>query len=462
MTMHLPARVTPAAGESLDSWLDRTADHNGIPRRIFRRITKGLDANHLARLLSSDPDTVRSAVVDERFGRLLRRRNPWMVGVQWGCPICASAGRPRMLAWQMAFHPVCQRCRCYLASSPHCSPVAAHPRMLEHAATLLAAFQSGNEYTISKLHSVVALTADTADEEWPARIIPVPARPPVAFRNWGRHIPADPLVTANLLSMTADPENNRLLADEGWRRLPPELLVGRLEGPWWYPDHPRSDFGRRWSNRNVAQLAAFRREVRQLSLAHGLEPRHIPRLLLLPGELPLPNRDWLDERVCAAAMLTHLIDSAGGSTRAEPDLEAPAQGHFNAFMLNLGISRTHTLLIRRGVQHLISDGLVDYQLRREVLNSREARRGIRRLTGRLASSVRSPGTPVHEVAADWLRLTLAGDELGSWTEAILDWERRTDPEILLALVEFAAHLFSLTETDVRFEQATAAAARFAE
>lgn len=348
--IHLPAKVTPVSGESFDSWLERTARYNGLSvDRLWQQLRQ-LDTPQFEALTGIDPhDGSLPSIHSFPINTGDRLRETWRVhGVTWRCPICGPAGGPRLLAWQLSLHPVCQQCRCYLADGPHATALPAHADMVEHTQRLLHLVTS-NPYRLESLRKIIAIVVETihAGGPPPTLTIPVPAVPVERLQQLRHRAGSHPIAMANLLSMTADESAHDELNREGWRHIPRNQLTGHDHMPTWLPPHPRPTLGRPWYRQSARTFDKFRNEVRQFCVTHGLQRRHLPNTLFLPDEFPLPPENEWPSRESAAQILCFLIT---GEVPLHADLPEPHQGHVNAAVMGLGVH--HRGLIRRSLQHL--------------------------------------------------------------------------------------------------------------
>lgn len=449
--IHLPAKVAPATGEAFDSWLERTARYNGLSAGSLWAQIRQLDARQFEELTGIPPGDGQVPSVHSfpiNTGR--SPRETWRVlGAQWRCPTCGTAGKPRLVAWQLSFHPVCHQCRCYLTERPPLTATPAHPDMLDHTQHLLH-YATFSPYRLESLRKLVAILVETIHAGGPAPIltIPVPAFPVERLKQLRHRAGSDPLAMANLLSMTADESAHDELIRQGWRHVPRDQLTGRDHMPDWLPAHPRPTLGRRWYDATIRMFDKFHNEVRRFCSTHGIEGRHLPNTLFLPDEFPLPPESQWPTRESAARILRFLITN---EVPPHADLPEPHQGHLNAAVMGLGVQ--DRALIRRSLNHLVADGLIDYQRRRDTFHSPRLPSLLR---SRLALSTASsdPGWPAVRLAQEWLWVHFTREPIGRETPTVMAWGRQADPELLLALHDHGETLLTRAELDVDHDPAT--------
>lgn len=469
MIEHLPARVAPAPGESLDSWLDRTADHNDIPRRVLAAELQHLSGLVRAEILGTNWTNLRAMTLDRYPANVGgRQQTSWRVAhYHWVCHRCPP-NAPKPLAWQLALHPVCQACGCYLTPRGTLPGLDADPAMLVRAQTLLRHADTGLRAGpgLARLRQVMTLLATSLDDDWPPRHIPVPPVPIDAIRRWGRRNSPDPLVAATLLSVTAEPADQTSLVQEGWRRAPLSLFMNRAQLPPWLPPHPRGTFGRAWNNTDRARLADLRAWLRARARTDGLGVRHLPTCLFLPREFPIPEASLRPQRATAATITAQLLPDHDAGSHDAPLLDAAGEAAMNAVDLGLGVSALHSRLIMRSVAGLFADGLIDYTDRRRLFgNPLRLPRDVRHLVGIHRARIDHPRPAEVAQAWLWLRFTRSPLTESPWplldSDHVLGLAEQLDPELRLSLDDLGRQHLALVANDIAYFQRPAPARRAA-
>jgi len=487
MIEYLPARLVAAEGESLSSWLDRVSDANDIPRRLFSATQPRIPLVTLARLLCVDVETLRAMTL-QRFpaslvGSASISPSTWRASQHgWICPRCTTDASPRMLAWQLALHPVCASCHCYLTQPDPRVDTDADPAVVRLAAELLAQAEAARHDPrahdrLARLRQLTSLVALTMDQRWPPRHVPVPEVDPDLFQRWGRSTSPNPLVAANLLAATAvytHPAHARGLTHEAWERLrPPARSRSTPPQPAWplqLPDRP-DDLGPHWATHDRLRLHRLRAAVAGFSRHHGLTRRHIPATLARPDDYPLPSpMEWMRRGYLSVALLLLLPDEdwphaigvhqyLGLAYRRDRTFSAVEQDH--------GITELDRLILERTLTTLLDDGLIDYEFRRRVFAT------SRRLPARLRHQLELDGsrpfrpTPRDEVLLEaldadeellarcwlWIHFTrgtlLSSPFPSALTEVALDYGRNhLEPEQRLALLDHGHELLGQVADDV--------------
>lgn len=193
MIDHLPARVQSVPDETLESWLERLAAANTLPVRLL--LPPELSTTQLARLVGREPSDLHrmtwSGYHPSVVGRPHQRTLTWRTDQHhWICPrCCATHTAPRLLPWQLALHPLCRGCGCFLVQADDTDPtvVEAHPEVIGLVTMLMGLTQTAwtNKNHVQRLRRLRRLTnllARTLDEQWPPRQIPVPTIDPQTAR----------------------------------------------------------------------------------------------------------------------------------------------------------------------------------------------------------------------------------------------------------------------------------------
>ncbi|GAA0344645.1 TniQ family protein [Micropruina glycogenica] len=477
MIDHLPARVEPVPDETLDSWLERLATANTLPVRLL--LPPELSTTQLAQLLRRKPadlhQMTRAGYHRSVVGRPHQRTLTWRTDQhQWICPRCCTAPTdPRLLPWQLALHPLCRACGCFLVQSTHdvSAVVEAHPAMIDLVTMLMGLTQTAwtnknHAQRLRRLRRLTNLIARTLDEQWPPRQLPLPAIDPQSARLWGQHTAPDPLIAATLLAICAPLGPTRLdrLTEQGWSRLGDNLDVPI----GWLPKRPSTLHAPRRPTYPTppdrARLKNLRFELHRLQRSYGLEARHVPSTLYVGAEYPLPHRmEWNVREFAAVALVMQLADLDAVRASQYLDLPYHPSPAFADIELGRRIRPQHATLLRMAARKLLRDGLVDYQYRRRTLTAHH------RLEPGVLRRLRlpEPAEPLPDpetLALDWLWITLTRSTLTSsrWplhsTSTALHYgEYALDGEQRLILLEHGHSLLRLTQDDIAHDQQPAPA-----
>lgn len=467
MIDYLPAHVDRSPGESLESWLDRIADANSLPVRLL--LPPNLPIQHLARLLDRSVAELnamtwagyhRSVV-----GRARQRTPTWRADRhQWICPRCTSTtSAPRRVEWQLALHPICRCCSCYLVQADYSHPrdIDVHPSVLDMVTQLMdlttTAWTNRNHADrLRRVRRTTTLIAQSLDEGWPPRHVPVPAIDPSAARLWAEHTAPDPLVAVTLLAATAPlaPTQLARLIEDGWVRIGanPDVPISWLpKRPFTVPPPPRL---RHPLEPDKKRLKNLRDELRRLQAWFGLGAQHVPATLFVGTEYPLPHHhEWVYREFNAVALV--MLLARVDAIQASQYLHVPyaADPALTSLEGNSSIRPDHATLLRTATRKLIREGLTDYQRRRQALTAQ------RRLPTPILAQLRlpqaaDPTISTERLALGWLWITLTRSTLTSspWplnsTQAALDFGQHVlDGEQRLILLEYGNELLTLASDD---------------
>lgn len=479
MIEHLPGRLEPVPDETLQSWLERLAAANSLPVRLL--LPPELTTAQLARLVGYRPADLHqmswASYHRSVVGRPHQRALTWRADHHhWICPrCCVTPTAPRLLPWQLALHPLCRACGCFLvqADDTASTVVEAHPDMIDLVTMLMGLTQTAwtnknHAQRLRRLRRLTNLMARTLDDQWPPRQVPVPAIDPHSARSWGHHTAPDPVVAATLLASCAPLGPTRLdrLTEQGWGRIGDNLdvPVGSLpKRPATIYAPPRPNYP---TPPDRARLKNLRAELHRLQRSYGLQAQHVPSTLYVGAEYPLPDRlEWNVREFAAVALVMQLagLDAVRASLYLNlPYHPSPA---FADIELGRRIRPEHATLLRIAARKLLRDGLIDYQYRRRTLTAHH------RLDPGLLRRLRlpDPGEPLLDpetLALGWLWITITRGTLTSspWplhsTSSVLHYGEHTmNGEQRLILLEHGLSLLRLTQDDIAHDQQPAPATR---
>lgn len=453
----LPVRPAPHPGESLSSYAVRLADANGLVRgRVLPAWRHDIDVppselSTIGSLAALDPAAATQLTMD-RYPLAVRghgpqRRHGWRLhhAVAWVCPSCTVSTGHRELLWQTALMPVCLRCSCYLirAGSPHVA-VPAHPRVLEVVQTLAGLAEAsiadrGARQVLYRRRRRCQDLAATIDSDSLGRGGDLPPVDLAAARRWDAYPCPDPTTVAALLVLTSGRRG---------RRSKPAHLRCHQSALFTDADRDRLD----WF------LTRLRHHVHQ----DGLRPDHVPSMLPPPpGEEERTPGAWLS-LTRAATALHMLISQASG--HAETPGEAmtalgvvgiPSCVLIDGIHAGQGLREQDGDLLTTALQQLLTDGLLDYQRRRDSLRpvSRLPGTTLRRLPVTIASV---PGFRSLALAWIWTRFTHGPMRSSPWPTTpdrdVHAFDQNIDPETRLVLHETGQQL--LADTDLLHIPAT--------
>jgi hypothetical protein len=443
----LPVRPEPRPGEPLTSYAVRLADANGIHHgRVLPRRRRDIDIpdaelNTVATLADLDP-AATSRLTMNRYPLIIRghgpqRRHGWRLhhSVTWICPSCTPTTGRRDLLWQTALMPVCLRCGCYLVragTSDAARPASA--RVLELAGTLaeLADDAIDNPHARSVLYRLrrrcqaraAIITRDTS-----ARGVTLPPLDIPAARSWGAYPSPDPTTVAALLLLTG-PRTRSHTTDRSARP--------HQDGESTGTDHERLEW----------MLTRIRHHVHH----DGLRPEHVPSMLPPPMHAAAPGPgSWLSRTRAATALYLLITEASGGRVTPEAAMAAlgvagiPTCSLIDAIHTAHGLRERDADLLITALDQLITDGLVDYQRRRDTLRpvSRLPTSARRRLTNTL---VRDRTDETLALGWIWTRFTRGPMRSSPWPTTpdrdVAALDMRLDPESKLVLAETAQQLLA--------------------
>lgn len=452
-TRPLPVRPEPGEGEPLSMYAVRLAEANGVTlSRVLARYRHDIDIpsrelTHVASLADLGTADVARLTMN-RYPLAIRghgpqRRHGWRLhhSTAWICPSCTPMTGRRDLLWQTALMPVCLRCRCYLvaAHARHIT-VPAHPRALELAEFLgglaeASIDEPGPRAVLYRLRRRCQQLADTITTD---QLDPGVDLPPVdlsAARAWGAYPAPDPMTVAAILILTG-------------RRL------GRKKRT--QPVHLRRRQAAEFTKADRDRLAWFLTRLRHHTVHDGLRPKHVPSMLPMPATVPARGPGaWLSLARAAAAL--HMLTSEAVDQESTPEgsmaaLRVPGLPScvlIDGVHAGSGLREQDQELLLASLEVLITDGLVDYQRRRDTLRTltRLPTSATRRLP---RAVVEDPEFGQLATALIWTRFTHGPMRSSPWP-AVPDrdvhaFDKRIDPETRLILHETGQQL--LAEADL--------------
>lgn len=453
---HLPIRPDLHPGESADSYTRRTSHANGLaPRRGHddaRRIDAVLQAQVRDLTLDRYPGTVTG---NTRPGPRRGWRLP--ADVTWQCPTCTTSAGLLMRDWALACHPICTRCGSLLRTGDDTETgfdltvpdsvlgwqyrVAADLERAPRNPVVAERFRTNYQYA-----TLIALTIDTV---WPPiaepdhRHVRDHALATGLHRTW-HHQPATDPIHALAVAIPAfvagwAGTRHRTLAAEGWSRIAqsPELAHLVQERPGWLPPRPVPRKGTKpasvvpeYSRRRLALLSA---ELDTIADTLDLNARHVPAMLLKPGERLLPPPGAVNHRRDLAVALHTMLSPRNGTRLRHTSLSATDldTGRHAARVLHHldddGISSDDLSTLLAALILLVDENLIDYNHRRHTL--RPALRASSTLTRSLART--ASGHTEHLLALwAWVDSTL-GIPAGTSSHGITqlrDLDSQLDPQ----------------------------------
>lgn len=469
----LPVRPAIWDGEALSGYAVRLADANGLHSRSLvppgyadATAPPGMVAR-LAAAAGATPEQIHAMTLAPMppsvRGRGQLQRHGWRLhqDVSWVCPVCTHATGYRALLWRLGTLPVCTRCEVLLVQAhdilkarpapTHLLELTAQLTELVHAAT---ARNPGARTKLSSYRKVCAAVALTLDHQWPPRPAGLPRADLSAARTWGPHPCPDPTTTATVL-LAAQPALGSTRTRERFttqvlarlERVRSTPAPGSARNPVRLPRTPRPEnrppLLPGFDNRDQGRLAQLMKDLRAMVSATGLQPRHVPGFLLLPGDDPIPPGAARRDRWLGAIGLHMLISRAhgeiGAASTACRDLgtsDTETNPFLDGLRLHRGIHPEHDQLLRAGARTLLAEGLVDYRRRRQGL--RHARRlpSLALATGRLPDIGHVPG---HRLALGWMWVHLTRGPMWTspfpsiYTSTVMNFDAAIDPETRLHL-----------------------------
>jgi len=340
----LPIRFPPAPGEAVTSYAARLAGANGLtPSTLWARPLASRPAlrevTHLAVAAGTNTEAVWQTTPFHYptavTGTKAQQSGGWLLNTPpWVCPNCTRITGITCRDWAFAFHPVCRDCRLILTRELEDRPPAAPAALLTLVADLTDQAETAHTHRSSRarlrrLRRLVTLISQTLDDQWPPPTSDDDAavRAAAVITPWGGRPDSHPTAVAAVLLAVQhawrSPTREVALIGEGWERLRSRPLEVTHGAPSHFPKRPAlrttssapgNQATARWTpdgftREDADRLAWVRRKMDQLRRTHGLAARHVPALLFLPGEDPLPPGALWWHRAEAAIALHMLLDS---------------------------------------------------------------------------------------------------------------------------------------------------------
>lgn len=483
MTALLPVRFPPADGEAVTSWAGRLAAANGLtPSTLWVRPFASRPTLREVTHLAAAAGTTAAAVWHTTpfhyptavTGTKAKQSGGWLLNTPWVCPSCTPATGVTRRHWALAFHPVCTACRAILTRELWDTPTAAPDALLTLVADLTDQSQAARtggsaRARLRRLRRLCTLVSQTLDDHWPAPTSDDAAavRAAAVVTPWGgRPDPHPTAVAAVLLAVQPawrSPTRERALIGEGWERLRSRTVEVTHGAPSYFPKRPAVRTSTttpanpttvRWkpdgfTREDADRLAWVRRKVDQLRRAHGLGARHVPALLFLPGEDPLPAGELWRYRAEAAIALHLLLDahpsgrvgSAASACHAFGTARTESSHLVDGVTFDAGLTADDAALLLTAADHLIAENLVDYQHRRDLLRPHDPALSV--LLRRLPALPTDPGWGPADLAYGWIWVHHTRGPLYTSTitdlptSTVLRFGRALDPEVRLALTDHA-------------------------
>ncbi|NCD16765.1 MAG: hypothetical protein EOL91_05525, partial [Actinobacteria bacterium] len=443
MTALLPIRFPPAPGEAVTSYAARLAGANGLTTATLwtRPLCSQPTIREVTRLATAAGITAADVRAATPFhypvavtGTKAKQSGGWLLNTPpWVCPTCTPTTGITHRDWVLALHPVCPTCGVLLTREVHDEPTAAPEPLLTLTADLVALADAAitnrpARARLRRLRRLCTLVSQTLDDHWPPPTSDDDAavRAVAVVTPWGGRPDSHPTAVAAVLLAVQhawrSPTREQALIAEGWERLrsrPVEVTHG---APSHFPKRPAvrtptrataNPATVRWTpdvftREDADRLTWVRRKVDQLRRTHRLGARHVPALLFLPGEDPLPPGALWRDRAEAAIALHMLLDthpsgrvgSAAAASHAFGTARTEASRLVDGITFDTGLADADATLLLTAADHLIAEQLVDYQHRRDVLRPHDPTLNVllRRLPARPAAVYRSPA----DLAYGWI------------------------------------------------------------
>jgi len=477
MTVALPVRPVPAAGEPLTSYAARLADANGLTRSMVlpaHRHDVGVPAGELdtlATLAGLDPAAAAQLTMD-RYPPTVRGQGPthrggWRLhfSADWTCPQCTLLTGRRELLWQTALSPMCRHCNVLLtpATAASTDGIVDAGRDLTVLVNELIELAEASithhtaRVRLGRFRRLCALIAQTIDDTWPHRHDALPPVDESAARGWGAFPSADPATVATILISAAPALHSTAFHDqfsrEGHtRRRGAPTRQPRKYLPLRPPAPPRRTIVAGFNATDSGRLRWLLTQLEHHGVRHGIRPEHVPALLPHPDDDGLPNpADWRTRWHASLALhilLTQTHEGAPSSSRAAlafGTADSDTSRLLDGVRLGRGISHTDAHLLGDAVTVLLNDGLIDYQRRRDILRPITT---LPRLPVPASNLPEIDGYAPRVLALGWIWTRLTRGPM--WTSPyplVPDRHVRTfnaaiDPETRLALHEAGQQLFA--------------------
>ena len=399
MTVALPVRPVPAAGEPLTSYAARLADANGLTRSMVlpaHRHDVGVPAGELdtlATLAGLDPAAAAQLTMD-RYPPTVRGQGPthrggWRLhfSADWTCPQCTLLTGRRELLWQTALSPMCRHCNVLLtpATAASTDGIVDAGRDLTVLVNELIELAEASithhtaRVRLGRFRRLCALIAQTIDDTWPHRHDALPPVDESAARGWGAFPSADPATVATILISAATALHSTAFHDQFSREGHTRRRGAPTRHPRKYlplrpPAPPRRTIVAGFNATDSGRLRWLLTQLEHHGVRHGIRPEHVPALLPHPDDDGLPNpADWRTRWHASLALhilLTQTHEGAPSSSRAAlafGTADSDTSRLLDGVRLGRGISHTDAHLLGDAVTVLLNDGLIDYQRRRDIL-----------------------------------------------------------------------------------------------
>lgn len=477
MTVALPVRPVPAAGEPLTSYAARLADANGLTRSMVlpaHRHDVGVPAGELdtlATLAGLDPAAAAQLTMD-RYPPTVRGQGPthrggWRLhfSADWTCPQCTPLTGRRELLWQTALSPMCRHCNVLLtpATAASTDGIVDAGRDLTVLVNELIELAEASithhtaRVRLGRFRRLCALIAQTIDDTWPHRHDALPPVDESAARGWGAFPSADPATVATILISAAPALHSTAFHDQFSREGHTRRRGAPTRHPRKYlplrpPAPPRRTIVAGFNATDSGRLRWLLTQLEHHGVRHGIRPEHVPALLPHPDDDGLPNpADWRTRWHASLALhilLTQTHEGAPSSSRAAlafGTADSDTSRLLDGVRLGRGISHTDAHLLGDAVTVLLNDGLIDYQRRRDILRPITT---LPRLPVPASNLPEIDGYAPRVLALGWIWTRLTRGPM--WTSPyplVPDRHVRTfnaaiDPETRLALHEAGQQLFA--------------------
>jgi len=480
----LPIRFPPAPREAVTSYAARLAGANGLTTATLwtRPLCAQPTTREVTRLATAAGITAADVRAATPFhyptavtGTKAKQSGGWLLNTPpWVCPTCTPTTGITHRDWVLALHPVCPTCGVLLTRETHDEPTAAPAALLTLTADLAALAEAAitnrpARARLRRLRRLCTLVSQTLDDQWPPPTSDDDAavRAAAVVTPWGGRPDSHPTAVAAVLLAVQhtwrSPTREDALIAAGWERLrsrPVEVTHG---APSHFPKRPpdRTTSGAtgnpaavRWTpdgftREDADRLAWVRRKVAQLRRTHGLAARHVPAVLFLPGEDPLPHGALWWHRAEAAIALHMLLDSyrsgrvgsAASASHAFGTARTESSRLVDCITFDAGLTDADATLLLTAADHLIAEQLVDYQHRRDVLRPHDPT--LSALLRRLPAPPATPDWSSADLAYGWIWVHHTRGPLYTSTltdlptSTVLRFGRALDPEVRLALTDHA-------------------------
>lgn len=378
--MSHPVHMPPLPGESLTGYLHRYRQSGMAPIKlevpgVFDNASAPASVVvpvHTATGLG--PEQIKALTMDRWVpsirGYRVQRRHGWKLHPHqwWICPQCTVKTGYQSLRWRLALQPVCLRCHTYLVDPEN--PQIPRPvpeatlKIVQSYDRILDDALSGSLSARQRLSGLRKACKGMAQAMIHDQQLASAGAQPSTLTWWGAYPCGDPVTVGHLMTLT------RAMVTRGPAR-------GRT-GP--RRDRPlqseRAVSGATVTAMSRARLRATVTKLADWSQSTGLSPHHVPTITQ-PGLHAPGRRPSMVAQTGTTLALHMLLDEATGTpvssarTRAAHGLSGEPLEHrlLHAVITRGGLDEDQQRLLLQTAEDLITDGLIDFRLRRTVFRS---------------------------------------------------------------------------------------------